>query len=74
MHKKYLLFIPMLLTGSILYAQNKRKTVPADTAAKKNDTTQLKKHDLNEVVVSASRIRKYAEIAGKYRKNNGSRF
>lgn len=56
MLKKYFLLIPIMFTVSILYAQSRKKIITADTASKKGDTTQIKKHELNEVVVSASRI------------------
>ncbi|MBB6111594.1 iron complex outermembrane recepter protein [Mucilaginibacter lappiensis] len=56
MHKKYLPLTLLLLSGNMLYAQNSKKILKRDTTSIKNDTTQIKKQQLNEVVVSASRI------------------
>jgi outer membrane receptor protein involved in Fe transport len=55
MQKKYLFLIPISLASSMLYAQNTRK-IKQDTTSRKSDTTQIKKQQLNEVVVTASRI------------------
>ena len=54
MNKYYALLSMMLLAVSTLFAQSSKKA--KDTIAKRNDTTQIKKRELGEVVVSASRI------------------
>ena len=56
MHKKYFLLVFTMLICSVLYAQSRKKVIATDTVPQKGDTTQLKKRQLNEVVVSASRI------------------
>ena len=56
MHKKYIPLTLLLLSGNILYAQNGKKVIRPDTVSIKSDTTQLKKQQLHEVVISASRV------------------
>jgi outer membrane receptor protein involved in Fe transport len=56
MHKKYLPLTLLLLSGNILYAQSSKKVIRPDTVSVKSDTTQIKKQQLHEVVISASRI------------------
>jgi len=56
MHKKYIPLTLLLLSGNILYAQNGKKVIRPDTVSIKSDTTQIKKQQLHEVVISASRV------------------